>query len=318
LKNWFSFFCTGGAKDNSPRRQPQVEAGEIESPGRGGRVIHSLAFCRPIRGLSRLCPENHGFSVGYYRSLLRSCKWILASLVTLTFVGNLFASYIASDFATANRFYAQGKFPEAAKAYETILQTSPSSPSLLFNAGNAEFKSGHLGKAIAAYRQAEQLSPRDAELRANLAFVRNQVQGVTLRESRWQIWVSKLTLNEGTVLAAILFWLTCTLFIARQLRPALVPRLKTATWILAALTIFSGTVLGLQAANHFSGASAVVVADNVTARSGPFDDAQSAFTARDGAELSVLTRRDDWVQVADGTGKIGWLPMKQVEVLPGA
>jgi uncharacterized protein YgiM (DUF1202 family) len=56
----------------------------------------------------------------------------------------------------------------------------------------------------------------------------------------------------------------------------------------------------------------------VTARSGPFDDAQSAFTARDGAELSVLSRRADWVQVADGTGKSGWLPAKQVEVLPGA
>ena len=43
-------------------------------------------------------------------------------------------------------------------------------------------------------------SPRDAELRANLAFVRNQVQGATLRESRWQNWLGSLTLNEGAVL----------------------------------------------------------------------------------------------------------------------
>jgi uncharacterized protein YgiM (DUF1202 family) len=56
----------------------------------------------------------------------------------------------------------------------------------------------------------------------------------------------------------------------------------------------------------------------VTARSGPFDDAQSTFTARDGAELSVLDGRDDWLQVADGSGKIGWLQAKQVETLPGA
>jgi uncharacterized protein YgiM (DUF1202 family) len=77
-------------------------------------------------------------------------------------------------------------------------------------------------------------------------------------------------------------------------------------------------VLGLQAANHFSSATAVVIAGNVTARSGPFDDAQSAFTARDGAELSVLDRRDGWVQVADGAGKSGWLSTKQVAVVPGA
>ena len=38
----------------------------------------------------------------------------------------------------------------------------------------------------------------------------------------------------------------------------------------------------------------------------------------DGAELSVVSRRDDWVQVQNGAGKTGWLPVKQVEVLPGA
>lgn len=245
-------------------------------------------------------------------------KNIFPAMLALIFATNIFAADVPSDFSAANKFYAQGRFAEAARAYETILQSGAASPALLFNYGNAEFKSGHLGRAIAAYQRAEQLSPRDAELRANLAFARNQVQGVTLRESRWQNWVGTLTLNENAVLTAVLFWLTCALLIARQLRPALVPKLKTITWIFVGLTIFSATALGLQAANHFSNASAVVVADNVTARSGPFDDAQSAFTARDGAELSVVSQRADWVQVADATGKTGWLPAKQVEILPGA
>jgi hypothetical protein len=162
------------------------------------------------------------------------------------------------------------------------------------------------------------LSPRDDEIRANLAFVRNQVQGATVRESRWQNWFSTLTLNEGAALTAVLFWLTLALLIARQLRPALVPNLKNAARIFAALTIFSASVLGLQAANHFSQATAVVVSAEATARSGPFDEAQSAFTAHDGAELSVLDRHDDWIQVSNGAGKTGWLPVKQVEILPGA
>ena len=246
------------------------------------------------------------------------CHRILVLLCALIFAGNLFAADVVTDFSAANKLYAEGKFANAAIAYENILQSGAQSPALLFNAGNAEFKSGHLGKAIAAYRQAAQLSPRDAELRANLAFVRNQVQGATLRESRWQNWVSTLTLNEGTMLTAVLFWLTSGLLVARQIRPALVPKLKSATQIFAVLLIFSATVLGLQAANHFSRATAVVVAAEATARSGPFDEAQSAFTVRDGAELSVLDRHDDWVQVANGAGKTGWLPAKQVEVLPGA
>lgn len=245
-------------------------------------------------------------------------KNLFISLLALVFAGNVFAADVAADFSAANKLYAEGKFADAASAYEKILQTGAQSPALLFNDANAEFKAGHLGKAIAAYRRAAQLSPRDAELRANLAFVRNQVPGANGRERFWQNWLGTLTLNEGAVLTAVLFWLTAAVFIARQLRPALVPKLKNATGILFALTFFSGTVLALQAANHFSSATAVVIADNVTARSGPFDDAQIAFTARDGAELSVLDRRDGWVQVTNGAGKTGWLPAKQVEVLPGA
>jgi len=245
-------------------------------------------------------------------------KLWLSILLTLVCAGKILAADVTADFTAANKLYAEGKFDIAASAYEKILQTGGQSPALLFNAGNAEFKAGHLGKAIAAYRQAELLAPRDAELRANITFVRNQVQGATLRESRWQNWVGSLTLNEGAGLTAVFFWALLALLTVRQLRPALVPKLRSITRLAVALTIFSGAVLALQAANHFNASAAVVTASEATARSGPFDEAQSVFSARDGAELRVLDRHDDWMQVANGAGKIGWLNRKQVEILPGA
>ncbi len=245
-------------------------------------------------------------------------KKFSALLLMVVLAGNIFAAGVGAEFDAANQLYAEGKFPEAAIGYEKLIQGGAVSSALYFNYGNAEFKSGHLGRAIAAYRRAALLSPRDAEVRANLEFVRNQVQGPTMRESRWQGWVGVLSLNEGAILTAVLLWLTCALLILRQVRPALIAKLKTTTRVFAVLTVFSASVLGLQAANHFSSQTAVVVTDNVTVRSGPFDGAQTAFIARDGAELSVLDRHGDWVQVADGSGKIGWLPAKQVEVFPGA
>jgi tetratricopeptide (TPR) repeat protein len=245
-------------------------------------------------------------------------KQFSAILIALGFAGNLFATDITTDFSAANKLYAQGKFPDAAQAYEKILATGAQSPALQFNYANAEFKSGNLGKAIDGYRRAALLSPRDPEIRANLAFVRNQVQGVTIRESRWQGWLGQLSLNEWTLLAMAAFWSTFILLTTRQIRPAPGAKLKNTTSICMTLAILSGTCLGLQAANHFSEQTAVMIEDNVTARSGPFDEAQSAFTMRDGAELSVLDRHDDWVQVANGAGKTGWLSAKQVKILPGA
>ena len=242
----------------------------------------------------------------------------LSILLALVCAGNIFAADITTDFAAANKLYAEGKFSEAAAAYENLLQTSEQSPSLLFNYGNAEFKADHLGKAIAAYRKAKLLSPRDPELRANLAFARTQVTGFTLRESQWQKWTGSLTLNEGALLTTVLFWTMFALFALRQIKPALAPKLRTATRTVVLLTLFSGAILTLQTWNHFNATVAVVMVADATARSGPFDEAQSAFTARDGAELRVLDRHDDWVQVSNGVGKIGWLSKKQAEILPGA
>lgn len=240
--------------------------------------------------------------------------WLAAS----SFAGSLFAADVAGDFSAANRLYAEGKFAAAAAAYERLLNSAGTSPNLLFNYGNAEFKAGNLGRAIVAFRQAELLAPRDAEIRANLDYVRNQVQGSTVREPRWQEWLGQLTLNEWTLVTAVAFWLTLILFSTRQLRPALVPRLRGVTTLCVLLTLFLGTATALQAANHFSNPVAVVTTAAATARSGPFDDAQDAFAVHDGAELSVLSRHDDWVEAKDAGGKIGWLNKNQAQVVPGA
>jgi len=244
-------------------------------------------------------------------------KKFSAILIALVFAGKIFAADTASDFSAANRLYADGKFADAANAYEKILASGGTSPNLLFNYGNAEFKSGNLGRAIAAFRRAGLLAPRDSEIRANLDFARNQVQGVTLRESRLENWLGALTLNEWTLLATSAFWLVFALLAAVQIRPALKTALRRLTFVAGVVTILSGVCLGADAAIYFSKQTAVIVAPEATARSGPFDEAQSVFTARDGAELAVLGRRDDWLQVADGSGKIGWLQGKQAEVLPG-
>jgi tetratricopeptide (TPR) repeat protein len=230
--------------------------------------------------------------------------------------GRLLAADVADKFSDANQYYAEGKFAEAAKGYEAVLSSGAASPNLFFNYGNAEFKSGNLGRAIAAFRQAALLSPRDADVRANLEFVRNQVQGTTLHESHWEDCLGALTLNEWTALAAIAFWLTLALFAAMQIRPALKGALRGVARIATVVAILLCACLGSAVAIHSSKQVAVVVMPDAVTRSGPFDDAQNAFAVHDGAELPVLDRHGGWVEVSDSAGRTGWMLDSQAEVLP--
>ena len=251
----------------------------------------------------------------------RSSRWrspVLAFVAVLVVAGKTWAVDVASEFAAANKLYAEGQFPEAAALYEKILQSGCQSPALWFNEGNAEFKAGHPGKAIAAYRRARLLAPRDADIRANLDFVRQQVSGAPVPQSRWRVGLEELTLNEWTVLAALAFWLTFLSFTAQQLRPSLAPRLRRATFVLICLTVLLCGATGLQAVEHFSQSIAVVVVRGAVARSGPFQDAQQVFAVSDGAELSAREHHGDWIQVINNAGEIGWLPLNEVELVPAA
>ena len=62
--------------------------------------------------------------------------------------------------------------------------------------------------------------------------------------------------------------------------------------------------------------SVIVAARETTVRNGPFDESPSAFTANDGAELRLLDRKDDWLQVTDGTRRIGWVKRDAVIYTP--
>src|SRR5215467_3632580 len=113
-------------------------------------------------------------------------KWAISGLLWLMLCSfRLEGQSVANAFDAANKLYEQGKFNEAAAAYEQVTNSGQVSTALYFNLGNAFFKAGQIGRAIVAYYQAERLNPRDSDLRANLQFARNQVQGPTLTPIKW-------------------------------------------------------------------------------------------------------------------------------------
>jgi tetratricopeptide (TPR) repeat protein len=239
----------------------------------------------------------------------RRVSLILLLVALLPFCSR--ADLAASAFESANKLYEEGKFTEAAAAYEGLVKSGQVSAALYFNLGNAWFKSGQIGRAIAAYRQAEQITPRDPDLRANLQFARNQTHGPTLSPSRWQRWLGRLTLNEWSVLAAVALWLWLLLLAILQWRPALRLVLRTYVILLAVLVaLLCACATAALRETRFTHA-AIVITPEVAVRYGPLAESPTAFTVHDGAELRVLDQKDEWLQVSAGPRRTGWLRRDQ-------
>jgi len=239
--------------------------------------------------------------------------WLMLLVFGFTFPSR--AEVSAIDFDFANKLYEQGKFAEAASAYEKLLRSGKASLALYYNLGNAFFKAGQLGRALAAYHQAEQLAPRDPDLRANLRFARNQVQGPTLMIPKWQEWLTHLSLDEWSWLAAGSFWIWLLLLTFGQWRPAFKPTLRNYTVGLGVITALLSACLAI-ALQLRSSPAAIVISHEAVVRQAPIDEAQSAFTVHDGAELEVLDRKDDWLQVSSDPRRLGWVRRDQVLLAP--
>jgi hypothetical protein len=232
----------------------------------------------------------------------------------------------AMAFDQANKLYEQGKFAEAATTYEKLIESGQHSATLFYNLGNAWFKAGQHGRAIAAYRRAEKVNPRDPNLRFNLQFVRKKVSGSdTIAGTAWRRALMRLTLNEWTVLAASAYWLWLLLLALREFRPSLRRGLRGYTATAGAAALLMAGCLAAATFQQSHTVEAVVVVPDAVVRYGPLEESQVRFQLRDGSEITVLDeqqllvgdKKQSWLQVQDPARGIGWLKRDQVIVVNG-
>jgi tetratricopeptide (TPR) repeat protein len=247
---------------------------------------------------------------------LRSYWFVGILLATLCSCRGLDAEELISGFDSANKLYEEGKFADAAAAYDKLLASGNVSEALYFNRGNAFFKQGQLGRAIASYLQAEQLSPRDTALKANLQLARSRARGgVPYQPEHWRALFGKLTLNEWTMLFVMVFWLFFLLLALTQWKRALKPVLRGSIMLSGAALPLFGVCFVVALEMDYFNSSVVVIAGEAEVRNGPLDEAPSNFKVRDGAELSVLDHKDGWLEVSDSVQRSGWVRRDQILIV---
>lgn len=230
---------------------------------------------------------------------------LLIALLGVFATAPLFAQPLS--FEAANKLYDEGKFPDAATAYEKLIMSGKVSATIYFNLGNALFKSGQIGRAIGAYRTAQQLAPRDPDIRANLRFARNQVQPPTMSFNPFQSSLRRLTLNEWTTLTFFGLWIFFLLLAFGQIRPQTKRLLRPYVLLSLLATLLLGACLACSFYDQRIVKIVIVTVPDAVARQRPIDTAPNAFTVHDGAEMRLLDRREHWLQVSPDPSRIGWI-----------
>jgi tetratricopeptide (TPR) repeat protein len=182
--------------------------------------------------------------------------------------------------------------------------TTGYSAAALFNQGNADARQGKTGPAILNYERALLLAPNDADIAANLHFVRAK-SGLPDAPENW--FVRSLTLARPNTLAwfgSFGLVLAGASLILIRLHPQrrLVFRSLTVVGALLIVTAIGNALTTWPQLNE-----AVVITSQAPARITPVSDAEPAFKLPAGETVAVRAEHQGFALVQTAAGRFGWV-----------
>lgn len=215
----------------------------------------------------------------------------------------------------ANQAYLEDRYEEAAALYEKIVEMPHLNGHVFYNLGNTYVRLGEIGRAILNYRKARLLLPRDGDLEANLQYARSltkdRIEGAA--PSLWNtlaFWHFGMNLRELLVTFLFfhaLFWASALVNLYRNSEWA-----KWGLWLSLLLSLLLGVSTALKARETFRNTGGVVLAEEAPVRAGFSRNDTTLFVLHEGAEFTILDRKEGWWKITLEDGKKGWVTSESV------
>ncbi len=226
----------------------------------------------------------------------------MKKLLFLLICFNCFAS---ENIYQANQAYDQGAYEKAEQLY---LKENSKSSAAYYNLGNIYYRQQQLGRAIYYFKKANDISPRDGDIKYNLNYLRkktldkieNKRDGLTNSIS-FDSFFSRAELLVFISIGALLFWVLSFIYLYKKNEYLL--------WVKRAVLILF-VVSGVIAMKDWSFDlnEGVVINKKINVYSAIGRDNVVLFSLHEGAEFSYKQIVDNnWVQIAIADGKKGWI-----------
>lgn len=219
------------------------------------------------------------------------------------------------SYAQAGQLYSSGDYSGAAAVYRKLFDDGYRSEDMLYNAGNAFFKSGDNASAILFYERARLIAPADEDINYNLQIARSRVTDKfeTVPELffvRWFNFLSLLTSTNTWALAALLLFIASLLFAVIFLTKARASGRLLSFWLSLTAMVLSVLFIALAINNNSlinKNKKAVISCSIVTGRSEPGENSSELFVIHAGTTVKVEKELGEYLEVQLPDGNKGWI-----------
>jgi tetratricopeptide (TPR) repeat protein len=221
-------------------------------------------------------------------------------------------------FRQANARLLQGDADGAIRGYQELCDQEYVSVPLYYNLGNAYYRSGRIGWAVASYQRALRLAPGDADARHNLEVARSAVLDKIVgagEEPLLDRIVARLSSRAAVTLFAVPWLALWGLLVARRRAPGWFRSLFTVGAVVSALLATgAGGLLAAKARADLTPLGVVVV-KTAPVREGSDPSLRPAFELHEGTSVRVVETEGDFLRVRLPNGLEGWVTKGDLTVI---
>jgi len=233
-------------------------------------------------------------------------------------------AYAQTDWETANQAYQDGNYEEAIIGFENLLQDpavmAEARAEVLYNLGNAYFKTGENARAILAYERCLRIVPNHQDAKFNLKFAESRIidniedhhQFFLLQ---WAQTVRGWAAESTWLLWSVILFILCLagMFVFAFLRNTTVRKTAFYTGVLALCLSIIALWCGLSLHHRdMAKAEAIIIQGVVNAKSSPDKSGTDLFVLHEGTKVRIGDAVGDWCEIRVGDN-IGWIRQNALE-----
>lgn len=218
-------------------------------------------------------------------------------------------------YSQAGELYSSGDYSGAAAIYRQLYEEDYRSEDLLYNAGNAFFRSGDNASAILFYERARLMAPADEDIDYNLQIARSRVTDrfetvPRLFFARWFDFLSLLASTNSWAMAALAMFVVSLLLALIFLTKSRSRGRLLSFWIALTALVLSVVMISLSLRNNSlinNNKRAVITCSIVTGRSAPGENGSELFAIHSGTTVTVEQELGKFCEVQLPDGNKGWI-----------